>query len=176
MVKLVITTSDRRVDVIGSGVDCVIRAGEPEDSTSLAARRLGGFQWLLCAAPSYLEAFGEPRTLDDLRSHRFVGYEPSGSELFSFRCGEKSLRVEPASWLTLDETEGYIGAGLHGLGLIRAADFLLRDHVARGRLRRLLPDAEPMATSLHLVHAHSMFPPASLRAFRDWARESLSDG
>lgn len=62
-VKIRVSTSDRLVDVVGGGHDCVIRAGQPDDSASITARRLGTFRWVLCGAPSYIENFGEPHTL-----------------------------------------------------------------------------------------------------------------
>src|SRR5690606_22638271 len=60
-IELVLGMSDRRVDLVQEAVDCVIRGGELEDST-LVARRIGLFQFLTCAAPSYLERHGVPHT------------------------------------------------------------------------------------------------------------------
>ncbi len=48
--------------------DAVIRSGELADS-SLTARRLGGFRFILCAAPGYLQMHGTPGDVGDLRMH-----------------------------------------------------------------------------------------------------------
>jgi len=52
--------SDRPIDLIGEGVDCVVRGGELAD-TSLVARRIADLDWVTCASPLYLRARGVPR-------------------------------------------------------------------------------------------------------------------
>jgi LysR family transcriptional regulator for bpeEF and oprC len=52
-IYLMIGVSDRQVDLIQEGVDCVIRTGELNNS-SLVARPLGRFRWVTCASPDYL--------------------------------------------------------------------------------------------------------------------------
>ena len=59
-IDLMIGVSDRQVDLIQEGVDCVIRMGELNNS-SLVARPLGRFRWVTCASPDYLREYGVPR-------------------------------------------------------------------------------------------------------------------
>ena len=70
--------SDRQVDIVEEGVDCVIRTGDLEDS-GLVARRLGNMRRITCASPAYLEKYGEPKTIDDLRDHIGVNYVSSNT-------------------------------------------------------------------------------------------------
>src|ERR1700748_2571952 len=51
--------SDRPVDLIGDGVDCVIRGGELADN-SLVARRIANLHHVTRARPLYLNARGTP--------------------------------------------------------------------------------------------------------------------
>ncbi|MFP3570072.1 LysR substrate-binding domain-containing protein, partial [Paraburkholderia sp. SIMBA_030] len=78
-ISIELGVTDRQIDLVGEGVDCVVRVGALQDS-SLVARRIGLFEGVSCAAPSYLESHGMPRTLDDLQEHRAVNY-------FSSRTG-----------------------------------------------------------------------------------------
>ena len=59
-----ISTSDRRVDLVHEGFDCVLRVGMLGDS-ELVARPLGALRMANAASPGYLRAHGTPRTLDD---------------------------------------------------------------------------------------------------------------
>ncbi|HEV3106738.1 MAG TPA: LysR substrate-binding domain-containing protein, partial [Trinickia sp.] len=52
-IDLQLGLSDRPVDLLQEGVDCVIRVGALEDS-SLVARRIGLFECVTCASPQYL--------------------------------------------------------------------------------------------------------------------------
>ena len=60
--------SDRQVDIVEEGVDCVIRTGDLEDS-GLVARRIGNMRRITCASPAYLEKYGEPKTIEELHQH-----------------------------------------------------------------------------------------------------------
>ncbi len=57
---VVLTSGDRRVDLVGEGIDCALRAGEPADS-SLIGRRLAELPQTICASPAYLDRAGRPR-------------------------------------------------------------------------------------------------------------------
>jgi len=56
---------DRLVDVAGEGFDLDVRVGD-EIAPHLIARRLADNHRVLCAAPSYLQRKGTPRTVADL--------------------------------------------------------------------------------------------------------------
>ncbi len=72
-IYLMIGVSDRQVDLIKEGVDCVIRMGNLENST-LVARSLGEFRWVTCASAAYLKENGFPQTPNDLEHHRAIHY------------------------------------------------------------------------------------------------------
>ncbi len=49
-IDLQLGLTDRPVDLLQEGVDCVVRVGALQDS-SLVARRIGIFEGVTCAAP-----------------------------------------------------------------------------------------------------------------------------
>src|SRR5215470_11252701 len=64
-IQLEVGCSDRPVDLIEEGVDCVVRGGEQPDST-LVARRIATFELLTCATPEYFKRNGVPQHPHDL--------------------------------------------------------------------------------------------------------------
>ena len=68
LIELELSSTDRLVDLVREGFDCVLRVGPLVDS-SLVARPLGAFRIINCASPAYLERHGTPKTLDDLATH-----------------------------------------------------------------------------------------------------------
>ena len=73
-IQVELGVTDRLVDLIGENVDCVVRAGELTDQ-SLIARRIGELDFIACAAPAYLDRYGEFRHPMDLENdHYMVGY------------------------------------------------------------------------------------------------------
>jgi DNA-binding transcriptional LysR family regulator len=72
--ELILCSSDNVEDIIQEGFDCVIRTGRIEDSTTLVARPLARYRWMVLASPAWLAAHGRPQSIDDLHQHRAVGY------------------------------------------------------------------------------------------------------
>ena len=70
---LELSSTERRVDVIREGFDCVVRTGAVVDQ-SLVARPLGMAPLANCASPAYLRRHGTPRALPDLAQHQLVHF------------------------------------------------------------------------------------------------------
>lgn len=124
--------SDAVIDLVQKRIDCVIRAGEPVPS-SLIVRRITRFQWYVCGSPDYLERHGEPVNIADLQKHVAVGYSDSRtgrSTNWIFRKGKEVTSLSMKESVTVNDTDAYIAAGLAGLGLIRAASYLVHEHLS----------------------------------------------
>ncbi len=72
-IELALGVTDRTVDLVAEGVDCVLRIGDLADS-SMVAREIGTAIMVTCASPGYLQAFGAPTTLQDLIDHQCVSF------------------------------------------------------------------------------------------------------
>ena len=74
-----LSVSDRQIDLVREGVDCVLRSGVLKDS-ALVARRLTLQEQVTCASAAYLRRHGTPLSLDGvdgqggLAGHRAVNY------------------------------------------------------------------------------------------------------
>src|SRR5574343_443524 len=62
---------DRPVDLIDEGFQLDIRIGQVHEG-NVSKRRIARNRRILCAAPAYLERFGIPTSLDDLKAHRCI--------------------------------------------------------------------------------------------------------
>lgn len=171
-IDLMLGVSDRSADLIGEGIDCVIRGGALVDS-SMKARKLCELDYVLCAAPAYLGQRELPTHPDDIQAHRVVGYfSASSGKRFPlrFRRGEERTEYVPtSSGVSVNESTAHLNALLAGLGIGQSFGFLARPHIEAGSLVELLPDWKPENHTLHLVYPADRFPNPRLRAFTDWA-------
>lgn len=62
---------DRPVDLVDEGFQLDIRVGHVHEA-NVIKRRIAGNRRVLCAAPAYLERFGTPQSLDELKDHRCI--------------------------------------------------------------------------------------------------------
>ncbi|PLO35634.1 LysR family transcriptional regulator, partial [Klebsiella pneumoniae] len=173
--ELILCSSDNVEDIIQEGFDCVIRTGRIEDSTTLVARPLARYRWMVLASPAWLAAHGRPQSIDELHQHRAVGYlnHRTGRTidwLFSLDEGDCAIRMRET--LVVDDTDAYIQAGIQGLGLIRVASYLAQPYLQSGALVACLEQAAS-DLPLSLVYPQNRYLPPAVRAFYDWSRRVL---
>ncbi|WP_058910483.1 LysR family transcriptional regulator [Entomohabitans teleogrylli] len=169
-IELELSSSDRLVDVIQEGFDCVVRVGALKDS-GLVARPLGELTMVNCASPDYLARFGYPQTLDDLASHAVVRYAPSfGSRPQGFEVWQHDqiLWVKTGGILTVNSTETYQAACLAGLGIIQVPRVGVRDALRQGTLVEILPGYRPAAMPVSLLYPHRRNLSRRVRVFMEW--------
>jgi DNA-binding transcriptional LysR family regulator len=170
-----LSSTDRRVDLVREGFDCVLRVGNLEDS-SLVARPLGHFPQINCASPAYLAAHGTPQTLQDLSRHHLVHYVPTlGAKPAGWEYEEQGATrsLAMAGAVTVNDTGAYTAACLAGLGLIQAPAIGLRGFVAQGLLVEVLPQWRAPAMPVSLLYAHRRQLPRRVQAFMAWIAQVL---
>jgi LysR family transcriptional regulator for bpeEF and oprC len=173
-VDVLLGVNDRPVDLIGEGVDCVIRGGDLAD-TSLIARRLCTLHSVTCATPAYFATHGAPAHPKDLEAHHLgVTYlfPQSGKSLpMHFSKGDEEYEISPRAAVSISESTAHTAALLAGLGIGQIFGFSARSHLAEGRLEAIFEDWAQPTLSIHLVYPATRHPSAKLRAFVDWAVE-----
>lgn len=174
-VKVELSSTDRRVDVVAEGFDCIVRVGRLDDST-LVARPLGNFRLVNCASPAYLARYGVPRSLQDLAAHRLVDYAPSlgaRAALFEYVDGDAVRTMEMPAAVAVNNSDAYQAACLAGLGIIQAPESGLGEHLAQGRLVEVLPGyrAAPMPVTLLYPNRRQLAKRA--RLFMLWLGEVM---
>ena len=135
----------------------------PLPSTGIVIRRVSSLERGLFAAPSLLERFGEPRTLEELAriaaadrsQRRALGDHHAG------RRHRTSRRAEgPAGQF---QRRHPLQAALAGHGVLRVTASFTRAAVEAGLLRRLLPDHVCEPLNVHALLPARQFVPAKVR-------------
>ncbi|EMM6517337.1 LysR substrate-binding domain-containing protein [Enterobacter asburiae] len=177
-IYLMIGVSDRQVDLVQEGVDCVIRTGELTDST-LVARPLGRFRWVTCASPDYLREYGVPETPEALSQHRAIHYF-SGSvrrtNELRFTRGTEPFSVQVEGDAAVNETGLYIRLCLEGFGLAQLAENVISENLQQGKLVEVLADWQPLSVPVTILYPHQRFLSPAVRAFADWVAGLFNEG
>lgn len=172
-IQLDVGVSDREVDLIGEGVDCVIRGGELTD-TSLVARHLAGLQWGTYAGASYLAEHGTPSHPDELLArHEIVGYFSSlTGRVFTlfFERGDETISIDPKGGrgVFVNESTAHLTSLVSGLGVGQTFSFMAQPWLTNGDLVQLLPDWTRPLHPMHIVFSQSKYNNARLKVFVDW--------
>jgi len=169
-IRLEVGCSDRPVDLIEEGVDCVVRGGVQPDST-LVARRVGQVEFIACASPEYLERHGVPKHPHDLIRHRCINYFSSktGRNMdWDFSKDGERIELHPDGFVALNDGEAYQEAGLAGLGIMQAATFMVNDALGSGKLRCVLSDWQIEPLPVWIMYPQNRHLSAKVRVFVEW--------
>lgn len=176
--QLHVGSSDRAIDLVEEGVDCVVRIGTLADS-SLVVHRLGRIELINCAGPAYLREHGEPRHPDELQDrHLAIGYgapQPGRWAPWEWSDGTGKPHVaEVASRVAVNNVETYIAACRAGVGLIQIPRYDVQHLLDTGELLEVMPRhrAEPMPVSL--LYPHRRHRSRRLAAFIEWFAELMA--
>ena len=175
-VQIVLSMTDRLVDLIEGGFDLAIRVGRQRDS-SLIARKIGSGRRCVCASPAYLDKAGTPKVPGDLAHHNCLTFRAHpGSNIWRFRGPQGVFDVRVSGTLFADNGDALCAAAAAGLGLILVPEWLVGIEIRKGRLREVLPEFQivPQASPLYAVYAHQRHLPPKVRAFVDFLVERFA--
>ncbi|WP_447776266.1 LysR substrate-binding domain-containing protein [Pseudomonas chlororaphis] len=169
--QLALGSTDRSIDLVQEGVDCVVRIGHLLDS-SLIARTIGQIALINCAPPGYLRQHGTPREPGDLaHGHFSVGYASpnNGRELpWEYVSAGKTHEVPVPSWVIVNNAESYIACCMAGMGLIQIPRFDVQHLLDSRQLVEVMPEFRAASMPVSLLYPHRRQRSRRLNAFIDW--------
>jgi DNA-binding transcriptional LysR family regulator len=173
-VKLDISFSDHKADLIEEGFDLAIRIGTLPGS-GLIARKLGSGRVIVCASPDYLKRHGTPQTPEDLARHSCLGYtlSNSGDEWRLQRQGEEAA-IRIAGPIRADNGDMLRLAALSGAGLIFQPHFIVSEDLQAGRLVQVLADYASAELGIYAIYPSRKHLSAKVRTFVDFLAGRLS--
>jgi DNA-binding transcriptional LysR family regulator len=121
-----------------------------------------------CAAPSYLDAHGEPSHPRELATHACLAYTLSRTPerwRFAGPAGPFDLRIRPR--ILSNNGNALMQAAIAGLGVILQPNFIVHEALEDGRLREILTGYPAGSLGVHAVYPHTRLLSAKVRTFID---------
>ncbi len=169
-IELYLAEDDRFVDLVGEGIDCVVRAGQIGES-DLVGRQIALLAEATVAAPGYVARHGLPQSPDALAGHVVVGFRSTASggvlPLDFVVAGEVRTVALPAR-LMVSGAETLREAALRGFGIIQVPRYAVAADIAAGRLVDLMPDTPPVPMPIHVLYPRNRQMSLRVRVFIDW--------
>lgn len=175
-VTLELNLSDGVVDLVEEGMDVAVRQGKLSNS-AMVARKLAENRRRIVAAPAYVERFGTPQEPDDLHHYNCIclsGHPHLNEWPFRMPDGRR-MTVRAAGNILVNNGQTMYDLLLSGLGIARAAEFLVGEDLKSGRLVEVLPDfLEDEMSPIHAVYPDPRHLSPKTRAFIDYLVEKLT--
>ncbi|WP_265947672.1 LysR family transcriptional regulator [Dechloromonas sp. A34] len=120
--------------------DLALRIGALDDSSTVA-RRICNLERVICAAPSYLDRFGTPRTPDDLQRHNCLWITTLPAlRRWPFDTDDGIRVVHIAGNVVANNAETVLQLAVAGVGITRLTDVIVGEAIRRGALVPILTD------------------------------------
>jgi DNA-binding transcriptional LysR family regulator len=127
------------------------------------------FRFIIVGSPAYFARSGRPKRPDDLRQHACLRLRRSNGALalWSLNDNGRAIEIAVSGPLIANDFPTMLGAALEGLGLAQVPEPIAAEHVAAGRLVRVLEPFAPMVPGVFLYHPGKRQVLPKLRAFID---------
>lgn len=172
-IRVELMLTDQLTDPVREGIDITFRVGDLADTT-LVARRLAPMNYVVAAAPAYLQRTGTPRTPEDLHLHNCLLYQGEmGRQRWYFHHPEQPhpLTCKVDGSLYSNDAESLVRAALMGQGLVMFPTWLIADELASRALLPVLDEwrGEVVAgrRDIHVLYAQRRLHTRKVSAFLD---------
>jgi DNA-binding transcriptional LysR family regulator len=142
-------------DIVAERYDAGVRLGEQVAKDMIAVRIGPDFRMAVVGAPSYFARRPKPKDPKDLTAHDCINIRlPTygGIYAWEFEKRGRALKVRVEGKLVFNNIALRVNAALAGLGLAYLYEDQVQEHVAEGRLVRVLGDWCPPFSGYHLYY------------------------
>lgn len=159
-------------DMHKENYDVVVGTMACEDS-SIIKTTLGNMRYYLCASPKYIEKWGLPNDLEDLRSHRYLTHS-SKKQNCLITANNEEIFVEP--FFYLNNFQGLVQLAVDGIGVILASSMVVAPYLKNGNLIELLPEKfKDSWKPINVYYKDSRFVSLKIRAFLQFLKECFAN-
>lgn len=167
-VTIDLTLDDERTNIIEGRFDLTFRVGWLSDSSNLA-RRLLDFEEIAVCAPATFQKAGV-RSPADLSALPFVSSKAlAGKRVWEFTKGDISEVAQPVTVAEISNTLAIRAFVTESYSYTIMPDFMLREDIAQGRLKRLVPDWSQRRGGVYTVTPPGRVRSNALQKFIDLA-------
>ena len=173
-VRVQLTVSNRRVDVINEGVDVALRVrAKLDDDGSLVMRSFGQIQQLLVASPAYLKRAGHPQTPEALAEHVTLSIsEDDPRQRWELHGPDGAVRrVELTPRVMGFDFPMLMTLAEQGVGITLLPETVCAESVRRGDLVVVMPEWRLPQGIFHAVFASRRGLLPAVRVFIDFLAE-----
>ena len=182
-IKVTAFLSNQTIDLIDGGYDLAIRIGKLSDSTMMA-KKLSYRTNFVCAAPSYLDKYGTPHSLNDLSQHNcllgtrdywhFIDMDQIDADPQTNNSAGKERNLRVSGNIQYNSGHSLVDAALKGLGIVQLPDYYVQKYLASGELISLLDNYREPEESIWAIYPYNRHLSPRIRLLVDYLAERLA--
>ena len=173
-IEIRLRLSDHLIDLLHEAVDVAIRMAVLRDS-AFVVRKIADCPRVLCAAPAYLDAAGEPERPEDLAGHNclLLRYPRSPEYYWTLQTSDGPRKMMVQGRFDTDDGDVLRDWALAGHGIANRPLYEVTQDLADGRLVEVLPANRPLPAQFGCLAPHRRLQDPKVRMFADHAVREL---
>jgi len=143
------------IDIVAQGFDAGVRLGEQVAKDMIAMRIGPEMRMAVVGAPGYFDRHPRPATPQDLTGHNCINIRlptHGGLYVWEFERDGREMRVRVEGQVVVNHAGLRLDAALDGLGLAFVPEDQALEHIAAGRLIRVLDECCAPFPGYHLYY------------------------
>lgn len=163
-IQVELSLESRFTDIVAERFDAGVRLGEALAKDMVAVPIGPDLRLAMVGSPAYFRSRPLPRTPQDLAEHRCINLRlRSSGGLYAWELEKKgrAVRVRVEGQLIFDNVDMIVRAALAGLGLGLVMEDQVEEHLAEGRLVRVMEDWCPRFPGYYLYYPSRRQPSAA---------------
>ncbi|MDQ4166392.1 LysR substrate-binding domain-containing protein, partial [Pseudomonas aeruginosa] len=150
-----VTVYYNRTDIVSERYDAGVRLGDEIAKDMIAVRISPDMRIAVIGSPSYFAGRSQPKKPQDLAEHNCINLRlptHGGLMVWDFRKGKREIKVRVTGQWIYNSISPIVRAALEGQGLAFLPEDAVAEHLAEGRLVRVLDDWCQPYTGYHLYY------------------------
>jgi len=154
-IKVEITVNYSLIDIVAERYDAGVRLGDQVAKDMIAVRIAPDLRMAVIGSPAYFSKRSTPRTPHDLAAHDCINLRlPTYGGLYAWEFAKDGheLNVRVQGQLVFNSSLPILRAALAGFGMACVPEDMAQEHIAEGRLKRVLEEWCPAFPGYHLYY------------------------
>ena len=173
-IELEISISDASIDILKEGFDLGVRFGDRIEQGMVARQLTSPMKEALFASPKYIEEFGMPMSLDELKAHKLIHYRFITSNQIApllLEDNQETVTVEMPTALVVNDTDVMLDAAIKGMGIGRIVEPMVNELFEANQLMPVLADYWCPYPALYIYFHQNSQKAKRVRVFIDFLLE-----
>ena len=136
--------------------------GLPISNDNWIAKPFLKTDYVLCASPKYLNAFGYPKRVEDLSAHHYITHLARKSDNL-LKIGQKSIHLTPK--LSVNNAHTMLLAALSGVGIVSLHRYIVKEFLESGQLVPLFEEFKTEPKQIYLFYSEEARRDAKVQGF-----------
>jgi len=170
-----ILVTDEVKDLIQNNLDVAIYGGELKDS-NYRALPIGTVSEIFCAAPIYVQKYGQLTNTVDLSKHRIIAtsWQKNALTIYRNNTPTEKIFVDLNYFAKTNTLPSALEMTLHSMGVALLPVFVIQSEVSCGRLVRVLPEYQGWQWPFYMVHRFHGEKPIHITRFYQLVKHFFS--